>query len=239
MDEGYDISIFAPMTGQLLELDKVPDKVFADRMLGDGVAIVPEDGAMFSPVSGYISAIAKGQHAFGFTSDDGIEVLVHFALGGKNISDFCVVHKNINDRVQAGDMVAEFNLEKVQELGINIITPVIICGGFEGKLIRPATGHVQAGAGAVITVVDVEKGQNAAAPAETASGDAEYGTGTGAGERAAAGTEAGEPSAFLHESETMAFLRNRKNWPMLLGGVAGLTVLLVVVFVIAAMMIGR
>lgn len=232
MDEEYDISIFAPITGQVVELDKVPDKVFAERMLGDGVAIVPEDGTVFSPVSGYISAIAKGKHAFGFTSDEGIEVLVHFGIGGKSVSDFCVVHKRINDRIQAGDLVAEFNLEKLREMGVDTITPVIICGGFEGKIIKPATGYVQAGAGAVITVVDVDKRQKEALLAEDAADDV-YGTDDDREQKTAM------VSAPPRESEAWEFLRNRGNWPKLMGGVLALTVALVVVFVVVAMLIGR
>ena len=105
MGEEYKVSIFAPMTGQVVDLGKVPDPIYAERMLGDGVAIVPEDGVMFSPISGYVNVIAEDKHAFGFTSDDGLEILVHFGVNSKLIPECCVVHTSVNSRVQAGDMI--------------------------------------------------------------------------------------------------------------------------------------
>lgn len=233
MGEEYKVSIFAPMTGQVVDLGKVPDPIYADRMLGDGVAIVPEDGTMFSPISGYINVIAEDKHAFGFTSDDGLEVLVHFGVNSKLVPECCAVHTSINSRVQAGDMIAEFDLEKLKAMGVDPITPVIICGGLEGKVIRPATGHAQAGSGAVITVVDAETAAKQAAEAENA------GKGKSSPDDAGEEKTAGKKASGHRESEAMEFLRDRKNWPVLIGGFVGLTVALVIIFVGLAMLIGH
>ena len=230
MGEEYKVSIFAPMTGQVVDLGKVPDPIYADRMLGDGVAIVPEDGTMFSPISGYINVIAEDKHAFGFTSDDGLEVLVHFGVNSKLIPECCVVHTTVNSRVQAGDMIAEFDLEKIKAMGVDTITPVIICGGLEGKVIRPATGHAQAGSGAVITVVDAEQAEKQAPEAAKGKTSAPAGEQEKAAEKRPAGRQ---------ESEALEFLRDRRNWPVLIGGFVGLTVVLVIVFVGVAMLIGH
>lgn len=235
MGEDYKISIFAPMTGQVVDLGDVPDPIYAERMMGDGVAIVPEDGTMFSPVSGYINVISDDKHAFGFTSDEGLEIMVHFGVDCKLEPGCCNIHKKVNSRVQAGDMIAEFALDKIKGQGINIITPVIICGGLDGKVIRPATGHAKAGAGAVMTVVDVEK--------EKAAGgsfaDRAAAGGRTDGVQEAEDEAAGERSARPPESEAMEFLRDRKNWPRLAAGFVGLTAVLVVVFVGLAMLIGH
>ncbi|MGM9540414.1 PTS sugar transporter subunit IIA [Anaerovibrio sp.] len=232
MGEEYKVSIFAPMTGQVVDLGKVPDPIYADRMLGDGVAIVPEDGTMFSPISGYINVIAEDKHAFGFTSDEGLEVLVHFGVNSKLMPDCCAVHTTVNSRVQAGDMIAEFDLEKIKAMGVDTITPVIICGGLEGKVIRPATGHAQAGSGAVITVVDAEQASQQAPEAKDAA--------SAAGAKQSAWQEKAEKRpAGRQESEALEFLRDRKNWPALIGGFVGLTVALVIVFVGVAMLIGH
>ena len=236
MVEDYKISIFAPMTGQVVDLGKVPDPIYAERMMGDGVAIIPEDGTMFSPVSGYINVIAEDKHAFGFTSDDGVEVLVHFGVDSKLDPDIYAVHKGVNNRVQAGDMIAEFDLEKARAKGINPITPVIICGGLDGKVIRPATGHAKAGAGAVMTIVDVEKEK----AAEAALGNIPEADGEAMDEsgEAADGAEQ-EKAAPRRDSEAMEFLRDKTNWPRLAAGFVGLTAALVVIFVGLAMLIGH
>lgn len=114
-DNRYSISIFAPMTGSVVDLSQVPDPIYAERMMGDGVAIVPEDGTMFSPVNGYVSAVAEDKHAFGFTTDDGLEILVHLGVDSEIQKDCCAVHVKVNDRVQAGDMIAEFNLAELKK----------------------------------------------------------------------------------------------------------------------------
>ena len=114
-DNRYSISIFAPMTGSVVDLSQVPDPIYAERMMGDGVAIVPEDGTMFSPVNGYVSVVAEDKHAFGFTTDDGLEILVHLGVDSKMQKDCCAVHVKVNDRVQAGDMIAEFNMAELKK----------------------------------------------------------------------------------------------------------------------------
>lgn len=74
--------ILAPLTGKAVPLSEVPDSVFSEKVLGDGVAIIPADGKIVSPVDGEISTVVETSHAYGFTSEDGQEVLV---LTEKNV----------------------------------------------------------------------------------------------------------------------------------------------------------
>ena len=74
--------ILAPLTGKAVPLSEVPDSVFSEKVLGDGVAIIPADGKIVSPVDGEISTVAETSHAYGFTSEDGQEVLI---LTEKNV----------------------------------------------------------------------------------------------------------------------------------------------------------
>lgn len=73
--------ILAPVTGKAVALSEVPDPVFADKVLGDGAAIIPAEGKIVSPVNGEISTVAETGHAYGFTSEDGLEILVHVRTG--------------------------------------------------------------------------------------------------------------------------------------------------------------
>ena len=231
-DNRYSIPIFAPMCGSVVDLSQVPDPIYAGRMMGDGVAIVPDDGTMFSPVNGYVSVVAEDKHAFGFTTDDGLEILIHLGVDSEIQKDCCAVHVKVNDRVQAGDMIAEFNLAELKKRDINTLTPIIICGGREGKKIEPASGHVQAGSGAVMTVIDLEalekyeasqKEQNPADSSENTSSD----------------KSVKKPAAPPAESAVMEFLKDKGNWPKLIGGFVALTALMVVIFVSIAMFIGH
>ena len=231
-DNRYSISIFAPMTGSVVDLSQVPDPIYAERMMGDGVAIVPEDGTMFSPVNGYVSVVAEDKHAFGFTTDDGLEILVHLGVDSKMQKDCCAVHVKVNDRVQAGDMIAEFNLAELKRRDINPITPIIICGGLEGKKIEPASGHIQAGSGAVMTVIDLEALEKYEASKKEQNPEDSF-------EKTVSEKTVKKPSKASAESDAMEFLKDKGNWPKLIGGFVALTALMVLIFVSIAMFIGH
>ena len=72
--------VYAPLNGKVVSLDEVPDPVFSGRVLGEGCAIIPTDGKIYSPVNGEVSSVAETLHAYGFTSEDDLEVLIHFGL---------------------------------------------------------------------------------------------------------------------------------------------------------------
>ena len=145
--------VIAPLSGQLTPLEQTPDEVFARKVLGDGVAILPEDGRILSPVSGVISMVAETCHAYGFTTDEGLEILVHIGLdtvvlGGEGFR----THVQEGDRVEAGDLVAEADLELIRARGLSTVTPVIVCGGADGTQLAVAEGVVTAGRDVLITL---------------------------------------------------------------------------------------
>lgn len=165
------ISVFAPLSGEVVALDQVPDPVFAGKALGDGAAILPKSGKIYSPVDGEVASIAATQHAFGFSSADGLDVLVHVgletvALNGEGFT----VHVKEGDKVKVGDLVAEVDLKFLESKNINPITPVIICDGMDEMSMSTAGGTVSAGKDAVITLkAEVKEDVKEAAPAKTES----------------------------------------------------------------------
>lgn len=234
-DNRYSVSIFAPMSGDVVDLSQVPDPIYAERMMGEGVAIIPEEGTMYSPVNGYVNVVAEDKHAFGFTTDDGLEILVHLGVDTKMQPDCCAVHVKVNDRVQAGDMVAEFDLEKLKARKVNPITPIIICGGLDGKKIEPINGHVLAGSGAVMTVIDVAAMERDKARQKKEQEPVE----AKELEKPDEAIEAEKAHPADEESEAIEFLKNKRNWVKLVGGFVALTGLMVVIFVSIAMFIGH
>ena len=80
MDGCEGIRIVSPVTGNAVPVDQVPDPVFSQKIIGDGVAVAPEDGRIVSPVDGEVVSVAETLHAYGFRSREGVEVLVHFGL---------------------------------------------------------------------------------------------------------------------------------------------------------------
>ncbi len=151
------ILIKAPVSGQTVALDQVPDPVFSGKALGDGIAIVPVDGKIYSPVNGEIATVAATKHAYGFSSEDGLDILVHVgletvALDGEGFT----VHVNEGDKVKAGDLIAEVDLAFLAKKEINPITPALICGGMDDMQMQTASGNVSAGKDAAITLVAKE-----------------------------------------------------------------------------------
>ena len=137
--------LLAPLTGQIVPLESVPDDVFSQKVLGDGIAIIPEDGKIYAPVTGEISTVAETLHAYGFTSEDGMEILVHVgldsvALKGAGFTSYV----QAGDKVRAGQLVAEVDLNLLKQKNVPIITPVVICeGAEEQELIKLTSGTVE------------------------------------------------------------------------------------------------
>ena len=147
--------ILAPLTGKAVPLSEVPDPVFSEKVLGDGVAIIPADGKIVSPVDGEISTVAETGHAYGFTSENGQEVLVHVGLETVSLNGECFkVYGKAGDKVKAGDLVAEVDLEYLKEKEINPITPVLICSDTEGKELQYIEGDVKAGESEVLVLAE-------------------------------------------------------------------------------------
>ena len=160
------LNICSPLNGKAVSLDSVPDPVFSDRVLGDGCAVIPSDGKIYSPVNGEISSIAETNHAYGFSSDDGLEVLVHFgletvALKGNGFTP----HVAVGDKVKIGDLVAEVDVELLKSKNINLITPVLVCDGADDLEMQITDGTVKAG-DKLIAFAEEKEAETATEPAE-------------------------------------------------------------------------
>jgi len=158
--EKSNLSIIAPISGKAVPLSEVPDPVFSDKVLGDGIAIIPDNGKIYSPVNGEISSIVDSKHAYGFHSDDGLDILIHFGLETVSLKgEGFVSHVKVGDHVKIGDLVAEVDMQFLKEKGINTITPVIICDGADDMQIIAQEGNVSASESTVLKLVPKESQQ--------------------------------------------------------------------------------
>jgi len=158
--ENSNLSIIAPISGKVVSLSEVPDPVFSDKVLGDGIAIIPDDGKIYSPVNGEISSIVDSKHAYGFHSDDGLEILIHFGLETVSLKgEGFVSHVEVGDHVKIGDLVAEVDMQFLKEKGINTITPVVICDGADDMQIVAQEGNVSASESTILKLVPKENQQ--------------------------------------------------------------------------------
>lgn len=154
-DTCMGISIVSPVTGQAVGLETVPDPVFSEKIIGDGVAVIPRDGKIVSPVDGEVVSVADTLHAYGFRSENGLELLVHIGLETVSLHGACFKsHVKVGDKVKKGDLVAEVDLEFLEKNHINPITPVLVCDGMEGKSLNCSEGKMEAGKTVILTVLD-------------------------------------------------------------------------------------
>ncbi|MBV9229468.1 MAG: PTS glucose transporter subunit IIA [Chloroflexi bacterium] len=138
------ISILAPIDGTVVDLESVPDEVFAQKMVGDGVAIDPAGQLAVAPVSGDLVKLFPGGHAFGIATKHGVEVIVHIGLDTVELkgSGF----ENIateGQKLKAGSPIVRFDRATIERQGRVMLSPVVSTGN--GTIIHRASGTVRAG----------------------------------------------------------------------------------------------
>lgn len=129
--------VYAPVDGQLVALESVPDEVFSQKMVGDGVAIKPIGSDFVAPIDGIVSKIFSTNHAYSIKSDKDLEVMVHIgldtvALEGRGFERIA----QEGDSVKAGDVIIKANLHLLQQEGKDTITPIIITDSSDVKKIE-------------------------------------------------------------------------------------------------------
>ncbi|GIM30594.1 PTS glucose transporter subunit IIA [Clostridium polyendosporum] len=141
-----------PISGEVISLDRVPDEVFAQKMMGDGFAIDPENGEVFSPVNGEITAVFPTKHAISIKSNSGVEILIHFGLDTVNLKgEGFDVYVEAGNSVKAGDMLLKVNIEKIKNKVPSLIVPIIFTE-LNGKSFNYNSGKVTAKETNVVTV---------------------------------------------------------------------------------------
>lgn len=120
-------AIVSPLTGAIKALNEVDDQVFASEAMGKGIAIEPTVGKVFAPVNGVVSILFPTGHATGITSEEGAEILIHVGIDTVQLEGKYFSPKvQQGDRVKKGDLLVEFDIEKIKEAGYQVTTPVII-----------------------------------------------------------------------------------------------------------------
>ena len=144
--------ILATQNGKAVALSEVPDEAFSQKLLGDGIAIIPSGGDIFSPVTGVIANIFDTLHAYTVRSEDGIGILIHIGIDTVNLKGegFETFVKK-DQKVKAGDLIGRANLEFIQDKGFSIYTPIVITNADKLKNISYNFGDVKAGQSVVIS----------------------------------------------------------------------------------------
>lgn len=130
----------APITGKLVQLEDVPDPVFSEKMMGDGLAIEPSEGVVVAPVDAKVLQVFPTKHAVGLETNNGIEILIHIgletvSLNGEGFESFV----KEGDKVKQGDKLISFDIDIIKEKAKSTVTPIIITNGDRAQSIEKTT----------------------------------------------------------------------------------------------------
>jgi glucose-specific phosphotransferase system IIA component len=139
-----EIKVLAPLDGTVVELETVPDEVFAQKMVGDGVAIDPSGAVAVAPVTGTLVKLFSGGHAFGIATAEGVELIVHIGLDTVELEGqgFEKLARE-GQTVQAGTPIVHFDRAVLQGLHKVVLSPVVSTG--PGTIVKRTMGTVRAG----------------------------------------------------------------------------------------------
>lgn len=123
-----ELFLYPPQMGKVVGIEQVPDAAFSSKMMGEGFAVIPEGDEIFSPASGTISVVTEPSlHAYGITTDDGLELLVHVGIDtvGMNGEGFttCVIP---GEHVKCGQLLGSANHALISQKGFDTHIIVVI-----------------------------------------------------------------------------------------------------------------
>ena len=131
------MKLYAITNGKKKDLENVSDEAFSQKMMGDGIAIMSDDGCIYAPESGSIQMVFPTHHAIGLKTDEGIEVLIHIGIdtvemNGDGFESFV----NQGDHVKRGDLLVRFDVDKVIQAGYEPDVIVIITNTHQYQTIQ-------------------------------------------------------------------------------------------------------
>ena len=146
-------TIVATMAGESVPMETVEDPMFAAKVMGDGCAIRPTEGKVFSPVNGTITVLAETGHAIGLLSDNGCELLLHIGIDTVNLEGKpFAAHVAVGDKVTVGQLLMDVDLNQIKKAGLPTTTMVIITNTDAYSKIASTTGVTVAAGDKLINI---------------------------------------------------------------------------------------
>lgn len=139
-------TLLAPVSGQTVPLEQVNDPTFAQKLLGDGIAIYPDQGVVCAPCDGTVASVVDSQHAVALTTPEEAELLIHVGLDTVKLKGEhfqCLV--KVGQRVTAGEELIKFDLPKVKDAGYDVTCPVLVLNSDEHPVSLLTEGTVSQG----------------------------------------------------------------------------------------------
>lgn len=125
--KGGSLGLVCPIKGDVIQLSEVPDPTFASGVLGDGIGVNPVEGKVYAPFDCTVATVFDTKHAIGLETQDGVELLIHVGLDTVSLNgEPFTVHVETGQKVKAGELLAEFDMEKIKAAGFQTVSPIIV-----------------------------------------------------------------------------------------------------------------
>lgn len=168
------LRLLAPLSGQVWPLERIPDPVFAQKLVGDGLSIDPTDATLRAPCAGEVMHLHAAAHALTLKAAGGVEVLMHIGIDTVALKGAGFTPRvKVGDKVEAGAPLIDFDLDQIATHAKSLLTQVLITNGDLVRSMERASGRVKAGVDTLLTLVLTDEAKTAsAAEGATVSSDA-------------------------------------------------------------------
>ena len=139
--------LYSHLNGKIVKLEDVEDEAFSGKVLGDGIAVEPAEGRLYSPCDGKVDMVFDTKHAVNLVSQKGCEILLHIGIDTVKLNGrFFESHVSDGQEIKKGDLLISFDLEGIKNAGYKVTTPMIICNTDDYSTVTAvADGSVCAG----------------------------------------------------------------------------------------------
>lgn len=121
------VEMVSPLQGKVVSLSEVNDPAFASGAVGKGVAILPTDNNIYSPVNGQVIAVFSTKHAIGIKGENGEEILIHLGINTVDLEGkYFDIKAKDGDKISKGQLLGSFDIEKIKKAGYDIISPILV-----------------------------------------------------------------------------------------------------------------
>lgn len=136
------IDLYNPVDGEIKFIDECSDPVFAQKLLGDGFMVIPNDGKIYSPLKGIVTSVFPTKHALGVTTDDGKEFLVHMGINTVEMNgEGFEILIDVKSKVTKDTLLANVDLEKIKQSGFSTEIIVVITNSENDNLVINTIGE--------------------------------------------------------------------------------------------------
>ena len=156
----------APLSGVVYPLERIPDPVFAQKLVGDGLSIDPTDSTLIAPCAGEVMQLHPAAHAVTLRADGGVEILMHIGIDTVALKGAGFTPRvKVGDRVESGAPLIEFDLDRIATQAKSLLTQIVLSNSEAAQIVERASGRVKAGADSLLRLTLVREVSDAAGTA--------------------------------------------------------------------------